>query len=95
MSDSKDSLMVPVGSSEEDGAQLFWALDTSCTRLFAIQENTRVDIIFDMLFDFLGKESHEDIVFSEVNPNKRATKVLQYIQGRVENAKQREQRKQQ
>lgn len=91
MSDSKKvALMVPVGSSLEDGRQMFWALDTSCTRLFAVPENTRVDVLLDMLYDFLGKNTADNIDYKKTMLSKRAEKIMQYIEGRAEAAKARE-----
>lgn len=91
MSDNKKvALIVPVGSSLEDGQSVFWALDTSCTRLFAIPENTRVDVLLDMLYDFLGKNTADDIDYKKTMLSKRAEKIMQYIESRVETAKARE-----
>lgn len=83
----KGSLVVPVGSSVEDGVVMFWAFDPSCTRTYAVPENTRVDIITDTLLDFLGKDFSDDVIIKLVFGSRRAEKISDYLKNRLTAAK--------
>lgn len=75
-------LIVFCGSSVECGAPQFWALDTSCTRLFVLPESTRVDVIHDMLVDFIGKTSTMMVDLRFTKGSARAKKIFDYIDNR-------------
>lgn len=81
---NKLPLLVICGSSVENGKAVFWALDTSDTRLYVKPETTRVDVLFDTLYDFLGKEPEDSVVFKPTVGSKRLDQIIAYIQKRTE-----------
>lgn len=87
--DTKTALIVPAGSSIEDGKVMFWAFDPASTRTYAVPENTRVDVIADTLLDFLGREAHENVVIRHVFGNHRSVKISEYLKGKFDAAKTR------
>lgn len=76
---SKIPLIVVCGSSVEEGRPMFWALDTSDSRLFLVRESTRVDVVADMLYDFIGKDISADIDFKLSVISKRGEQLVGYI----------------
>ena len=87
--DVNTALIVPVGSSIEDGKIMFWAFDPAETRTYVVPENTRVDVIADTLLDFLGRDAHENIIIRRVLGNKRSEKIAEYLKNRFDAAKAR------
>lgn len=85
--EDKITLIVPVGSSIEDGVIMFWAFDPSCTRTYAVPENTRVDVIADTLMDFLGRDAHENISIKWVVGSRRSEKISEYLKNKFDAAK--------
>lgn len=81
---NKLPLLVICGSSVESGNAVFWALDTSDTRLYVKPENTRVDVLFDTLYDFLGKVPEDPVVFKPTVGSKRLEQIMTYIQRRTQ-----------
>ena len=79
--------MVVCGCSALEGHPAFWVLDTSDSRLFVVPEKTRVDVILDMLYDFLGKNLSDDVVFKTTILSKRAEQIVKYINKKVELAR--------
>lgn len=77
-------LVVVCGCSAENHRPAFWALDTSDTRLFSVPENTRVDVLTDMLFDFIGKAYTDEVTFKTTILSKRGEQIMSYIKRKVE-----------
>lgn len=84
MAYKKLPLIVVCGCSVDEGKPAFWVLDTSDSRLFVIPEKSRVDSIVDGLFDFLGKNLSDDIVFKTTVLSKRGEQILKYILKKIE-----------
>lgn len=84
MAKVKPPLFVVCGCGIEQGKPVFWALDTSDTRLFVVPDNLRVDVVFDRLYDFIGKDVGEDVIFRPTYINRRCGQILQYISKRRE-----------
>lgn len=77
-------LLVLCGCSAENKRPAFWALDTSDTRLFVVPENTRVDVLTDMLFDFIGKEYTDAVTIKPIMLSKRGEQIVSYIKRKVD-----------
>lgn len=77
-------LLVLCGCSVENKRPTFWALDTSDTRLFAVSENTRVDVLTEMLFDFIGKEYTEAVTIKPTILSRRGEQIVRYIKRKVD-----------
>lgn len=84
MAREKLPLLVICGCSAEEGKPTFWALDTSDTRLFSVPERLRVDLLIDRLFDFLGKEYSDKVVFKPTVLSKRGEDILNFINRKME-----------
>lgn len=84
MAREKLPLLVICGCSSENRKATFWALDTSDTRLFAVPESTRVDVLVERLFDFIGKEYTDKVTFKPTVLSRRGEDILSYIQRKVE-----------
>lgn len=84
MAREKLPLLVICGCSAEEGKPTFWALDTSDTRLFSVPERVRVDLLIDRLFDFLGKEYSDKVIFKPTVLSKRGEDILNFINRKME-----------
>ena len=84
MAREKLPLLVICGSSAEDGHPVFWALDTSDTRLFAVPEKLRIDVLTDQLYDFLGKNYSDKITLKPTVLSKRGEDIIKFINRKAE-----------
>jgi hypothetical protein len=90
MSKPKIPLIVICGNSVENKQPAFWALDTSDTRLFSVPENIRVDVLTAQLFDFIGKDVGDDVIFKPTILSRRGEQIVQYITKRMKEEQENE-----
>lgn len=84
MAKEKLPLLVVCGCSADEGKPAFWALDTSDSRLFVVPERMRVDLLTDMLFDFIGKDYSDKVTLKPTVLSKRGEDIIGYIKRKLE-----------
>lgn len=84
MAREKLPLIVVCGCSAEEGHPVFWALDTSDTRLFVVPEKLRVDLLVERLYDFIGKDYSDKVILKPTILSRRGEDIVRYINRKVE-----------
>lgn len=84
MAREKLPLLVICGCAAEEGKPTFWAFDTSDSRTFVVPEKLRVDMLVDRLFDFLGKDYSDKVVFKPTVLSRRGEDIMGFITRKVE-----------